>query len=109
MWLCTVTLLKSTPFLSLLCAASRKRELLGSGSQYFSGSESVHTPATLHQQPSQLLIIREPPINTQQLRLVFNSRGDDDAINRVFVMFGQRNCALGDCPRYWNNHHTICL
>lgn len=72
-------------------------QLLGSGSQYLSGSESINAPRTLHQQPSQLLIIREPPINTQQLRSVFDSRGDDDAINRVFVVFGQRNCALGYC------------
>ena len=42
------------------------------------------------------MISRESPINTNQLCLMFNSRGDDDAINRVFVMFGQRDCALGD-------------
>jgi hypothetical protein len=50
----------------------------------------------LHQQPSQLPIIRESPIDTNPLCLMFNGRGDDDTINRLSVMFGEQNCARAE-------------
>ena len=83
----------ATPKVTIGCGLPIDQRPMGSASHYICGDNLWRTTASpqspLYQQPTQFLIIRESLINTQQLRLMFNGRGDDDAINRILVMFGQ--------------------